>query len=638
MHKPSWLSMNLLGVLMIGGSYAISTMFVLGRGETKVATPQIEDEDVRVVQLMHWQLEPGYREAMQAVMDEYNALPHVQAAGVRVEQLPVTERFFAQILNVHAISGTAPDLCQRGMSQLLSGNTIARFFDPLGDYVSEPNPYNAPEYLPSGLDRELAASLPTMPWRETYLDGLRSGWDVNLQAYYAVPTSFLGRAVLFYNADLVPKGKALLREAASASPCPAWYTDLLLRDTPDGPSGFITETDAYRQWLSEADTPPDTLGRLLVYGHALWHLSSTPGYEDLAPIAGRDNSWTLFHNQYLSSFSHALNETLDYDYSTTVSPRETWVAYGANVWGFESPAIEAFFRCLREVTRLFPPGFLGLDREQAQRRFINGKAGFLSTGLWDAESLYRGTEGRVLRDGESDPPGETVTVVDGERRVGYRFDLEVMLFPVPGEGERWSEYKLLPQSGGSNGGGVFMLYADSPNKEAAVDFLRFLGSVRVNEQFNRTAGLAPAILGADAVDQVRPFQVDPRGISSLTSLQPHRGPTGLIGVRYTGELKNFLAGDIPYDAFVERVVEATADPLNGIGRLWWRVDQQDRIRARNGDATYAGIVIEALLTDTPDDPKRRASAFRRTALLFSGISGERLFRRLHPNEPFPQYD
>ncbi|MEM7806538.1 MAG: hypothetical protein AAF561_00315 [Planctomycetota bacterium] len=226
------LSFNVIGAGLIGLVYVISLTTVLNRDAGSVV--EVDDQGTRVIQLMHWQLEPGYREAMQQVMDDYNALPHVREANVRVEQLPVTERHFAQVLNVHAISGTAPDLCQRGMSQVLSGNAIARYFDPLGDFVDDPNPYNTQPYLPEDLDADFVDALQQMPWRETFVDGMQGGWDASLQEYYASPTSFLGRLQLYYNADLVPVGKSLLQNAAASDPLPQWYSDLLLRETRDG--------------------------------------------------------------------------------------------------------------------------------------------------------------------------------------------------------------------------------------------------------------------------------------------------------------------------------------------------------------------------------------------------------------------
>ncbi|MEM7806539.1 MAG: hypothetical protein AAF561_00320 [Planctomycetota bacterium] len=375
-----------------------------------------------------------------------------------------------------------------------------------------------------------------------------------------------------------------------------------------------------------------------MYGHALWELSKQPEYESLVPFAGRDETYSSMHFQYMPSFSRSFAATLDVDGSATVSPRETWVGYDTGVWSFDSLEIRAFYECLIEIARLFPPGFLGLDREQSRRRFVNGNAGFTTSGLWDAQSLFGGAEGRLLRDAEPDPPGETVTVVNGERRAGYRFNLEVMEYPLPGPDERWAEFELLPQSGASNGGGMFMVYTYSPNKDFAVDFLRYLGSVGVNERFNQQAGLAPAIVGAEARGIVRSFQADPRGISSLIGITPQRGPTGLIGVRYTGQLKNLLTGDISYEQFVADVQDAFDDPLNGMDRLWWRVDQQDRDRARISDATYAAVVAESVLLDEEPNAARTASAFRRTALKFSGIEAERLHRQLKPGEPFPKYE
>lgn len=158
---------------------------------------------------------------MNAVIEDYNNLPHGKANRVEVRQMAVTEQVYAQFLNVHLISGTAPDIVAKGMSRLLgSGTSLTRYFEPVSGYVSEPNPYNQEEYLPDGIRPELENFLRNASWNETFTDGMLGGWEDSAQDYFAVPVSSWGAMRTFVNLDLSKKVKELLRESWVLDPQP----------------------------------------------------------------------------------------------------------------------------------------------------------------------------------------------------------------------------------------------------------------------------------------------------------------------------------------------------------------------------------------------------------------------------------
>ncbi|MEM6333220.1 MAG: ABC transporter substrate-binding protein [Planctomycetota bacterium] len=641
MKLSSIFNMNVAGIVLLGGAYLISVAAVTQRSATQGSLGEAVGSGVRVVQIMHWQLEPGFRESLQAVIDEYNAQPHVVEAGVEVRQLDVTERVYSQMLNVHAISGTAPDICQRGRSvRLLRGTKVAQFFEPLGDVAEEPNPYNAEAYLPEGMDPDLAEAMASLPWRETFVDGMQAGWDQSLQQYYAVPTTFWGEVKLYYNASLFDEAKDVVREAFSQSEPPAWVRRVCEADPVTGEPPLAPRNAELEAWVS-SDDPPDTLGRMLLLCEAVWEIGRRRGDTELTPIAGSSYSDSIFARRYLVPFTAGYTSSLDFDLNTEVNPIETWAGYDHGLWSFEDPAVRAYFECLREICEQFPAGFLGLDREQARRRFIAGRAAMVATGAWDATSIYATAEGQVLKDGEPAPPGTTVTEIDGRRHAGFRFRVSVMDFPLPGPGERWSEHvSYAANSAKANGGAPFMVYKYSPNKPWAIDFLRYLTSYRINGTFTREAGWLPIIDGLEPSDRLRPFRPRVEGLSPGSRLLLDGAGGGVFATRYNGQLLNYLAGTIDYGTFVLEAQAALDDERNGLRRMWFREWQRLSDNMRELEKGVGVQTARSLLLDESEAADAQAKlirGIRRSVVEHNATPVRRLWSELQPNEPFPDY-
>jgi len=92
--KKKWLSWNLVGMLLLGAAFMVSLASLLR------VRNDIFDPDVKVVRVLHWQLELGFRDALQTVMDDYNRMQDERfKAGlipkrVKVVQLGVTEKVY----------------------------------------------------------------------------------------------------------------------------------------------------------------------------------------------------------------------------------------------------------------------------------------------------------------------------------------------------------------------------------------------------------------------------------------------------------------------------------------------------------------------------------------------------------------
>ena len=626
---------NVVGVAVLVAAFAVSAIHVasnadLGASGDDGLSSADAASGTRRVTIMHWQLEPGYREAMQRVIDDYNALPRVREANVVVEQLGVTERVYAQVLNVHLISGTAPDLCQLGMARMTQGTGVASFFVPLGAVASLPNPYN---------DGNLAE----IAWQETFLDGMQSSFDRNLQNYFSAPTTMSGSVRLFYNASMVAEAKQVLRDAAAAQPRPEWFADLLLRpdpagETTDGLLGYVPEDKSFQTWLA-GDAEPDTLGRFFAICEAVKRLPVAQARTvDLAPVAGSSYAFDTFVDTYLVPFTANLAGGYDVNLDSYVDGREAWASWADGAWTFEQPQVRSYYECLAAFVEYFPRGFLGLDREQARRRFVNEQAAFVPSGPWDAAGIFAATEGRVLEANEEPDPGENVTLVDGDRRAGFKFDTRVMEYPLPGPGERWSSFSAY----GANqadvaAGGKFGVYQQSPNKVWAVDFLQYLTSRDVNERFNQEAGWIPVVVGTEPSQEMQAFAPDLNGVSRYIALYLDEQIRDLR-TRYQGALKSHLGGETSYETFVDSVSRDALNPQIGFVDTWAFFTRGDTWP--NGDVKGAQQVSDVqaamwLIGGRDSAKEVLGRSVQREALLFNGNGDRAVWRAFFPDGPYP---
>jgi len=310
---------------------------------------ELYDPSMAVVRIAHWQLEMGYREALDEIIAEYNRIH--EKDKVKVVQMAVTEKVFKQWLNTHLIAGTAPDIAEMGMAKMTqTGAYVAKYFMPLTDIIGEPNPYN------EGTDLE------GVPWRDTFIDGMQGGYLEDLQDYYRVPTTFWATR-LYYNKDM-------LREATGK------------------------------------DRPPATLGELLAACDAVRRLGEKKGRK-LIPIAGSMYSKNLFFLKFGAPFTAVYEPKVDLDLNGSVTALETYAAFERGDVSFDDPQMVALFECIKTLCDQFSKGFMAMGREQAAFMFVQGNAAMIATGSWDANSLFKQAKFKVGVMGFPAPaPGE----------------------------------------------------------------------------------------------------------------------------------------------------------------------------------------------------------------------------------------
>lgn len=615
---------NWIGLFLLVTAWGYSAVRFAGISSAQ-ALEEDPDEGKKVVRILHWQLEPGYREGMQRIIDAYNNLPHVEEDRVEVRQMAVTERVYAQFLNVHLISGTAPDICEKGMSSILgSGAQLARFFEPISGYVQKPNHYNKPEYMPGGMsedllealdpegdrlpdaiDPELADYLETSAWSETFTDGMLGGWDDTLQDYIAVPVSSWGAMRTFYNIDLTADIKAFLEEEYDRRPRAGWLTRLIEEER------MVPDNAPFESWVRTPDVP-DSLGRFIVFCEATMQYREAKGVDKLVPISASSYFTGTMIGNYIVPFTNAIAEKLDVDHSSNISHEEIIGGWQTGLWSFDDPHLkDGFFDVSRWLAKYYPPGYLGLDREQAARRFIHSRAVFITTGGWDASTLFDGAEGK--------------------------FEVGVIPAPVPIEGERWYPYSAGRQNEAeSKLGAPMALNKESNHFDWAVDFLRFMTSFSANQVMNKEAGWIPSVVGAEPVEAMKPFIPRTEGVKP--SMQVNLSNVRIVDHVYKGKFPLYQTGEISYEEFVNDVEESYRSDRNGVDRVWHETFVSNRDRARQLERSMVVSRLRGQLQGWDEENTVKHNNILEYSLtILDGHSTKAIFYKYFPDRTFPEY-
>ena len=488
--------MNSIVVALLAGVYLYAAARLLLRRGAGVVDPGVE-----TIHFAHWQIEPGVREAFNEIAADYMALH----PNVHVEQLDIPGRAWKQWLRTGLIGGTAPDLIELA-SYENPDDMLARYFTPLTAYLEEKNPYNASE-----------PDLRDLSWRQSYaaelvpVEGVHY-FSANLLEYYGAPSAMVTVRV-FYN-------RRLVKEA-----------------------------------LGE-DRPPQTFAEFVALCAALQRHAQAV-QEPIVPLAGSWFNVTKLTDELFSASSQRVALTLDISRNLEMSKQEGLINYVRGRWSLATPAVRSGLQTVEAFGRYLSPGWVQLNREDAMLQFLQGRAGMLVTGTWDA--------GGILA------------------QVGFpvgAFKMPVFRRDDPAVG-RWT---LGPSSEASTFAGVpFGLTRTSRHPDRAIDFLRFLTSRQSNAKFSRISTWLPVIKGVPVPKVSEAFR-------PVTD-----GYVGGVNIRFFGQQHNevllqnlyLLSGrGASADAFIARTREkfdlAFRDELDRLARI-------SRATLRQKDSVLVGL-------------------------------------------------
>jgi ABC-type glycerol-3-phosphate transport system substrate-binding protein len=310
----------IFGLGLLVAVFVLSTVRVV----TRPIRSSLEEADGRVVlRFSHWQLESGLRDAMEELAREYEILH----PNVRVEQMPVPNRIYAQWLKTRLIGETAPDIVQ--LPRAVDDETLARHFIPLTTEVEQPNPYNR------------GTALAEAAWRDTFVDGLAGPFSYRptLLEYYGIPMSMF-TVRIYYNRDL-------------------WRR--LLGDAPPP-----TEYEEFRQLWSAAAAAAEQAGIAVI------------------PLVGSFDNGPILISRFVGSQTQSLAQRISRSRTLRATQADINIGYLGGEWSIDDPALQAAFSLAREVSQMMQPGYAQLRHEDATFRFTQGRALMVASGSWDA--------------------------------------------------------------------------------------------------------------------------------------------------------------------------------------------------------------------------------------------------------------
>jgi len=316
----------------LGPAVLVATMLAASL-HVIIVHARYEAPGVETISICHWQLESGFRDALDVLIKEYEELYRARTGKrIKIIQVPISERGYRQFVNTGMIGGTAPDILeQRTARTTKEDGYIVRFYLPLGQYINEPNPYN--DQTP----------LDGVPWKDTFVDGLSGSYHRGLREYYQVPFSLFTVRV-YYNRDLLERATG-------------------------------------------RTTPPKTYGELLEICREVREYAAREGIA-LEPIAASKQQAYPFVTAYEEPFLFPLIPRLDLDLNGSIDPFEAYQGYAEGAWNFYSPEFLTAWQCLQEVTGQLQDGWLAAQRDDAVFMFAQGRAVMHATGSWDAKGLF----------------------------------------------------------------------------------------------------------------------------------------------------------------------------------------------------------------------------------------------------------
>ena len=322
-------------LLVLVGAFIWSAVMIATRRTAE--TPK----GVSVIRIGHWQLEGGVRDGFNKLADEFSKLPAIRAkyGQVRIVQDSIPESIYPQWVSTQMMGGTAPDLLEIGMG-LSPPIWLAyqnRYFFSLSDLAASPNPFN------------VGTPLEGMPLKNTFSDGMRSGYQEELQQYMRVPLSrFTAR--VFYNKDLLKK-------------------------------------------LTGLDHPPADYRGFLDVCQKIAACTNDRG-QPYIPISSSKYHVGMWQGGTCDPLTYPLLFQADFNRDGSIGNDETFVGFRKGVLSFDSPPIKARFRAVRQLNQQSQTGFTGLTRDEAVFPFAQQRAVFISTGTWDVSSLVEQANGK----------------------------------------------------------------------------------------------------------------------------------------------------------------------------------------------------------------------------------------------------
>ncbi|MFH1613553.1 MAG: extracellular solute-binding protein [Planctomycetota bacterium] len=177
-------SFRFISIAFVALFYLISVAYIYFAGPDKSKL----DPEAKIITVAHWNLEDGYREGLEELINRFEQLKAGQGQKVKVIQTTVPERGYLQWFMTQLIGGAPADILQLHGHQWV----YKEYIYPLSEYVGKENPFNRDTPLEG------------MSWKDSFVDGMLASAHLTAQYadYFCVGTCFHVYR-LFVNLDLL---------------------------------------------------------------------------------------------------------------------------------------------------------------------------------------------------------------------------------------------------------------------------------------------------------------------------------------------------------------------------------------------------------------------------------------------------
>ena len=334
------------------GAFALCSFWAL-RPRLTISTAA--GEPTSLIRVTHTLTDDGVRRALDAAAARYGKLHPDRRVVIQA----VPARSYDQWTNTQAIGGTLPDIIQvTGVAGRWS-LYAQRYLLPLGPDAVKPNPY------------EPASGSAAVPWRETFRDGLSTGYFLHLMEYFRIPVA-LNTTRVFFN-------RSLYREIMGSAPYP--------RDL----SQYLAFAERVRRVTRDREK---ALHPMVVSGE---HMV-------------RNGARSFVFGQIVEPA--AMNLAERYEIAFWGIQQHMLPHYGllTGSFSFNNPTHERALGLLRAFAATCQPGFSSYQNEDSRMLFLQGRAVATIGDTWDLGIMKR------LADFEIDvvPFFRVVLEVDGK--------------------------------------------------------------------------------------------------------------------------------------------------------------------------------------------------------------------------------
>ena len=268
---------------------------------------------------------------------------------------------------------------------------------------------------------------------------------------------------------------------------------------------FYYNKDIFRK-ATGSDKPPKTMQEFIHICQKIKKL----GYIPVIVENAKGEQGVSFFSTILSQIGWSFEHELDFNHDGRIEPNEFMRAFYLKDFKFNTPRLESGMKLMLEFSNSWGKGFNAIDFTVAPFMFIQQKGACYLGGSWLGRQMLESCKFELG---------------------SFPFPLITKADPVAGK------FYCGPWGENTTNPGMALAVANGPNKEIAIDFLRFLTTRRNNSTFNNGPAWVPGVMGAEINPAVKGFKPLIRGKNMSLFFN-----TRSVGIEFKRIMQNFLGG------------------------------------------------------------------------------------------------